>query len=62
MHSVGPGVWRENGKSWEMRNTHGRTWNMTRNTKKCEKLEMHTSRNWRMVRTLKIMENEKHIL
>jgi len=24
MHTVGPGVWRENRKSWKMRNTHCR--------------------------------------
>ena len=25
MHTVGPGIWRENCKSWKMRNTHFRT-------------------------------------
>ena len=25
MHTIGPGVWQENRKSWEMRNTHCRT-------------------------------------
>ena len=28
MHTVGPGIWRENWKSWKMRNTHVRTGNM----------------------------------
>jgi hypothetical protein len=42
MHTVGTGVWQENWKSWKMRNTHCRTWNMVRNTEKREKWEMHT--------------------
>jgi hypothetical protein len=27
MHSVGPGVWRENLKSWKMRHKNSLTWN-----------------------------------
>ena len=42
MHSVGPGICQENWKSWKMRNTHGRKWNMASNIEKHEKLEMHT--------------------
>ena len=34
MHTAEPGIWRENGKSWKMRNTHGRTWNFARNSQK----------------------------
>ena len=37
MHSVVPGVWRENGKACKMRNTHFMTWNISRNTQKYEK-------------------------
>ena len=40
MHSVGPGVWPENWKSWKMRNTNCRKWNMERNTEKREKWEI----------------------
>ena len=29
MYTVGPGIWRENGKTWKMRKTHCRTLNMT---------------------------------
>ena len=43
MHTVGPGVWPGNWKSWTMRNTHCSTWNMMRNTEKRERLEMHTA-------------------
>ena len=41
IHTEGPGIWWENWKKWKMRNTHGRTWNMARNTEKHEKWEMH---------------------
>ena len=34
MHTVEPVIWRENGKSWKMRNTHGRTWNFAQNSQK----------------------------
>ena len=34
MHTVWPGVWLENCKSWKMRNTQYRTWNMARNSEK----------------------------
>ena len=34
MHTVGPGIWRENWKSQNMRNTNLRTWNMARKTEK----------------------------
>jgi hypothetical protein len=33
---------------------------MMRNTKKHEKKEKHIRKKWRMARTLKILENEKH--
>ena len=41
MHTVGPGIWRENGKILQMKNTHCRTWNMARNTQKREKWEKY---------------------
>jgi len=28
MHTLGPGVWQENWKSWKKRNTQCRTWNV----------------------------------
>ena len=34
MHTVGPGIWRENWKSQKMRNTHFKKWNMERKTDK----------------------------
>ena len=37
MHTVGPGIWRENWKSRKMRNTHFRTWNTARKTEKGRK-------------------------
>ena len=42
MHTEGPRVWRENGKSWKMRNTHCRMSKLARNTEKPEKWELHT--------------------
>ena len=32
-HNRGPVTWRETLKMWKMRNEHGMTWNMARNTK-----------------------------
>ena len=32
MHTVGPGIWRENRKMWKIRNSHGRILNMGRKT------------------------------
>ena len=37
MYTSGPELWPENRKTWKMRNTHGRTWNMARNSEKREK-------------------------
>jgi hypothetical protein len=37
MQTIGPGIRRENRKSWKFRNAHCRTWNMWRNTEKPEK-------------------------
>ena len=62
MHTVGPGIWRENWKSQNMRNTHFRTWNMARKTEKVGKFTNVHCRTWNMARKLKIMENEKHPL
>ena len=42
MHTVGPGIWRENWKSRKIRNKHFRTWNMRVKLKKLENLEMTT--------------------
>ena len=41
MHLVGPAIWQENRKTWKMRHKHSKTWNMARNTQKCEKRKMH---------------------
>ena len=62
MHTVGPGIWRENWKSLKMRNTHFRTWNMERKTEKGGKFRNIHCRTWNMVRKMKIMENEKYVL
>ena len=62
MHTVGPGIWRENWKSRKMRNTHFRTGNMARKTEKVWKFRNVHCRTWNMARNLKIMENEKHPL
>ena len=62
MHTVGPGIWRENWKSQNMRNTHFRTWNKARKTEKGGKFRIVHCRTWNMPRKLKIMENEKHPL
>ena len=32
INTVGPGVWRENSDMRKMRNIHGLTWNMARNS------------------------------
>jgi hypothetical protein len=57
MHTVGPGIWRENWKSRKMRNTHFRIWNMARKTEKGGKFRNVHCRRWNMARKLKIMEN-----
>ena len=62
MHTVGPGIWRENWKSRKMSNTHFRAWNMARKTEKYGKFRNVHYRTWNMARKLKIMENEKHPL
>ena len=62
MHTVGPGIWRENWKSQKMRNTHFRTWNMARKTEKGGKFRNVYCRTWNMARKLNSMENEKHPL
>jgi hypothetical protein len=62
MHTVGPGIWRENWKSRKMRNMHFRSWNMARKTEKGGKIGTVHCRIWNMARKLKIMENEKHPL
>jgi hypothetical protein len=40
MHTVGPGICRENWKSWKMRNTNWTWWNMTKTIINSEKWEM----------------------
>ena len=62
MHTVGPGIWRENLKSRKMRNTHFRTGKMARKTEKGGNYRNVNSRTWIMARKLKVMENEKHPL
>ena len=51
---VGPGLWRENGKKWKMRNKHCRTWNMARNPENRKKKKMRNAlcRTWTMVRKM----------
>ena len=51
---VVPGIWRENWQMRKMRNSHGRTWNMARNTEKHVKGETHIVRPeiwWERVKT-----------
>ena len=43
----------------KMKNSHGRTWNMARNTEKCGKLETHTVGPGKGRETVKNMKNEK---
>ena len=62
MHTVGPGIWRENWKSRKRRNTHFRTWNMARKTEKGGIIRNVHCRTWNMARKLKMMENEKYTL
>ena len=52
MHTVGPGIWRENWKSRKIRNTHFRTWNMARKTEKSWKLRYIYFRTRNMARKL----------
>ena len=49
----GPGIWRENCKSWKMRHTHCRTWNMAKKNLKMRKIKNAQCRTWNMVRKLK---------
>jgi hypothetical protein len=42
MHTVGPGIWRENWPTSKMWHTQCRTWNMAKNSEKCEKWVMYT--------------------
>ena len=37
MYSVGPGIWRENRKTWKIRHKHSSTWYIARNTQKRRK-------------------------
>ena len=62
MHTEGPGILRENRKSWKMRNTHFRTCNMARKTENSGKLRNVLCRTWNIERKLKMMENEKYPL
>jgi hypothetical protein len=45
----------------KMRNSHGRTWNIARNTEKCAKREKHC-RAWNMKKIMKNVKNEKYTL
>ena len=62
MHTEGPGIWRENSKSRQRRNTQFRTGNIARKTEKGGKFRNVHCRTWNMARKLKIMENDKHPL
>ena len=37
MHTVGPGIWRENRYTWKMKHKNFMTWKMARNTEEREK-------------------------
>jgi hypothetical protein len=62
MHTVGPGIWRENWKSRKVRNTHFRNRNMARKTEEGGQFRNVHWKTWNMARNLKIMEKEKHPL
>ena len=62
MHTVGPGIWRENWKLRKMINTHFRTLNMARKTEKGGNLEMSTVGHGIWQENWKSLENEKHQL
>ena len=40
INTVVPGFWQEKGKTWKMRYTHLRTWNMARYSEKLKKREI----------------------
>jgi hypothetical protein len=42
IHTVGPGFWWENWKTWKMRHKHCMIWNIVSNNEKREKWEMPT--------------------
>ena len=62
MHTEGPGIWQENGKSRKMRNTQFRTRNMARKTEKGGIFRNILCGTWNLARKQKIMEKEKHQL
>ena len=43
MQTVGPGLWRENRKTWKTRHKHCMTLNLVRNTEKLEKRKRHNA-------------------
>jgi hypothetical protein len=47
---------------WKMRNTHGTSWNMARNTEKCLKRETNTVGPGIWWETVKELKNEKYTL
>ena len=61
-HTVGHEVWQETLKTWRMRNSNCRTWNMARKMKKHGKWEKHTVRHGICRKTLKNVENETQTL
>ena len=61
MHTVGPGVWRENCKTWTMR-TNTVLPEIWRETIKTWKIRNAHCKTWSMAGKLKIMKNEKHTL
>ena len=42
INTVVPGFWQEKGKTWKMRYTHLRTWNMARYSGKLKKNDKYT--------------------
>ena len=53
--------WSNHWKTWKMRNSHCRTWNMVRKLKITEN-EKHPLEMWKMTKSLKNMKNEKWTL
>ena len=62
MYTIGPGIWRENLPKSKIRDSHGRTWNMARNTEKHEKSKLYTVGPGIWRKRLKNVQNEKHVL
>ena len=60
LHTVGTGIWWENWQMRKMRNSHGRTCNLVRNSEKPVKWETHTVGSALWWETVKNMKYEKY--